>query len=486
MKKCFSLLMCIVLLCALLPVTASASVSEVMVVCNCESWVSLRKTPATNASRIIKVYRGELVSNCSQSTDGFIYCEVGGKSGYIDGKYLGTTPLTAADGILRNQMVYKCDEWVSLRAEPDTSSARLSKVPLHAVVTSCRTEGNANFIHCSYNGITGWISRQYLMNADYDMLSDLNRDYEPVAFNMQVVNCKEWVSLRDMPTTQAKRLAKVPLGAVVDDCEQVTGEFIRCNFEGKTGYIHVDYLSAVEHETDDSWDDEGDEDSDWYTKANTGFNELSAFPSPEELLSVGFPSLDESVRGYRVIARKAELFEADIEQLMAVCYDASGRAIWSVMAENDGLTELSGVEAFLGGTAEKPLLIIFTTDQGLRAYQVGPWQDVEWTLDNHSQLMVGGSICVAVDPDGTAYMCGYYGQAPVAVSADGKVLWHAENKNESIIWPYRITTDEEGIHVNYDSYFNATNMQYMLTFDRNGQLLSTTLVEEDEPEYEED
>ena len=38
--------------------------------------------------------------------------------------------------------------------------------------------------------------------------------------NMEVVNCNEWVSLRESPSTSAKRLVKVSLGAIVSNCEQ--------------------------------------------------------------------------------------------------------------------------------------------------------------------------------------------------------------------------------------------------------------------------
>ena len=38
--------------------------------------------------------------------------------------------------------------------------------------------------------------------------------------NMEVVNCNEWVSLRERPSTAAKRLVKVSLGAVVSNCRQ--------------------------------------------------------------------------------------------------------------------------------------------------------------------------------------------------------------------------------------------------------------------------
>ncbi|MBQ7519316.1 MAG: hypothetical protein IJU12_03285 [Clostridia bacterium] len=45
---------------------------------------------------------------------------------------------------------------------------------------------------------------------------------------MRVVNCQEWVSLREAPETQSKRLAKVYLGELVTDCVASINGFILC------------------------------------------------------------------------------------------------------------------------------------------------------------------------------------------------------------------------------------------------------------------
>lgn len=61
---------------------------------------------------------------------------------------------------------------------------------------------------------------------------------------MMVDHCEEWVSLREGPGTKYKRLAKVPLFALVTDAEwkKGYGEFTRCEYNGKTGYILTKYL----------------------------------------------------------------------------------------------------------------------------------------------------------------------------------------------------------------------------------------------------
>lgn len=60
---------------------------------------------------------------------------------------------------------------------------------------------------------------------------------------MKVVNCNEWVSLRFGPSANSGRLAKVPLGAVVEEAIHIDGnDFIYCCYNGQYGYILRDYL----------------------------------------------------------------------------------------------------------------------------------------------------------------------------------------------------------------------------------------------------
>lgn len=60
--------------------------------------------------------------------------------------------------------------------------------------------------------------------------------------NMEVVNCNEWVSPRERPSTAAKRLVKVSLGAVVSNCQQFDSEWIYAEYDGYGGYILAEYL----------------------------------------------------------------------------------------------------------------------------------------------------------------------------------------------------------------------------------------------------
>ena len=65
--------------------------------------------------------------------------------------------------------------------------------------------------------------------------------------NMEVVNCNEWVSLRESPSTSSKRLVKVSLGAIVSNCEQLNEEWIYAEYDGYSGYILAMYLEPSDN-----------------------------------------------------------------------------------------------------------------------------------------------------------------------------------------------------------------------------------------------
>lgn len=204
MKKVFSCFLCMILLCTLLPALAD-SVSDVMQVTNCESWVSLRESPQTSAKRIKKVHLGELVTFCQADANGFVRCVYDGQTGYILQKYLKKTSYTLYDEVLPNQVVTNCEDYVSQREQPDTSSNRVQKIPQGAVVTACIRYTDA-FTICTYKGKTGFVSTKYLRKADYSWEDLPNKTYPSLPSAMRVINVNEWVSLREHPTSYSIRL----------------------------------------------------------------------------------------------------------------------------------------------------------------------------------------------------------------------------------------------------------------------------------------
>lgn len=63
---------------------------------------------------------------------------------------------------------------------------------------------------------------------------------------MEVVNCKEFVTLRAEPDTKAEALDRVPLGAVVRTLGEYDERFQRVLYGGQSGYVLSEYLAPAQ------------------------------------------------------------------------------------------------------------------------------------------------------------------------------------------------------------------------------------------------
>ena len=455
MKKLCCLFLCAFLILSFVP-SRAAGVTPVMRVVKCSEWVSLRATPSTKSDRLAKVYLGELVTECSASTDGFIYCNYNGKYGYILYEYLTMTDFPAYAGVLPNQMVVNCTDWVSLRSGPYESASRLRTVPLGAIVVACVQE-DPKYVSCEYQGVRGYILASYLKKANYtaskmdtNVVTKADGKYPAITGPMTVVNCTDWVSLREKASANSARLARVPLGDKVDNCVQVDDRFVYCSYKNLWGYIDIQYLQGE----------------------NTGgnpFDRLSGSPTRAEFDAAGDSILEFSVNGMTVEVRHA--MAGDAEYMCAMFFDAYGVNLGRLDAVNQGSTELTALQAFKGGTESDPRLI-WLTREALSSYGVDKTHggmSLRWTLDMRSTWWsVGSSARFAADKDGTLYLCGYK-TAPVCISHNGIPMWRAENDDPNIYWPISIKITSYGIDVTYDGGGRGAGGEpTVLSFDRNG------------------
>ena len=67
---------------------------------------------------------------------------------------------------------------------------------------------------------------------------------------MQVVNCNEYVSLRDMPSFSAAVLTTIPLGEKVEFISDSGNGFYKVIYDHITGFVAAEYLSVIAEEID--------------------------------------------------------------------------------------------------------------------------------------------------------------------------------------------------------------------------------------------
>ncbi len=458
MKKIVVFLLAALLLAVWTPSLADG-VSEVMCVTNCEEWVSLREGPDTSSKRLSQVRLGELVIHCSAAENDFIRCEFGGKTGYIRSQYLKKTSFSSDESFPGNQMVVNCTEWVSLWDLPGEGAKRLAKVPLGSIVTSCIRE--EEYVSCVYKGQRGYISSQYLKKANYtvatrddSVVSAARGKYPDITDPMYVVNCNEWVSLWEKASSSSARLAKVPLGAQVDGCVQVSDAFIYCRFNGLWGYIRTEYLSVSE--VDDP-------------EIGLTFDDLPYLPDFETFCTAGYLVLSETYQGYTIAVSRCY---NDREEIMAVCYDLQWKPLWQLRGVSMGeLSDVVQTDAVIGGTTEKPLLIWYIKGLGFTAYKAGPTLSVAWILPESEALDIRNTLCMGVHWDGTLY--GAFDDVLFAVSADGELMWKTVCEKPELTFPFLIETGEGDVTVYYDNQPEYIEAAGFARFNTAGMLLET-------------
>lgn len=131
--------------------------------------------------------------------------------------------------------VVNCEEYVSLRARPDTGAEALARIPLGAAVTGYGDAGNG-FSEVAYQGLTGYVLSSYLGSS-----APAAAEAKSAAETMYVVNCREYVTLRADPSTSAAAMTQIPLGASVL-AYGGEGDFMRVEYEGLRGYVLSEYL----------------------------------------------------------------------------------------------------------------------------------------------------------------------------------------------------------------------------------------------------
>ena len=147
--------------------------------------------------------------------------------------------------------IVNCEEYVSLRAQPDTSAEALARIPLGTAVTCYGDVGN-DFSEVAYQGMTGYVLTRYLGSNAPVAAAEAESEGE----TMYVVNCQEYVTLRSGPSTSTDAMAHIPLGTAVMTYGS-DGDFI------DAGYARLDTASIEVSASSEQVDQYG-----YYSAAN--------------------------------------------------------------------------------------------------------------------------------------------------------------------------------------------------------------------------
>jgi len=269
----------------------------------------------------------------------------------------------------------------------------------------------------------------------------------------QVINCNEWVSLREGPGSSYKRLKKVPLGAIVTDYNKVVDGFRYVWFEDMSGYIGEDYLQVYTKEFNP---DENYVDGSFVYPAFQYEKEMKY----EEILSFGNDPQKLNYGEYTLLYSKAY---TDAGEIMKVGCFQNKKPVWGYVTGIPYSAELDAAAVIpVGSAQDMRYVLLFNSEIGMKAVDFFDGSIV-WEIRS-DELDVGGSPCYAVDEEGTLYISGYYDAGPTAVSLDGEVLWRAGVSDSDVYWPYKIQVKEKNILVTYAS--EQEKGTYVVTFDK--------------------
>ena len=133
---------------------------------------------------------------------------------------------------------------------------------------------------------------------------------------LHVVGCEEFITLREEPSTGAKAIVQIPLGALVTCYEYTENGFARVYYGGCFGFVQAKYLSEVNPETGGEWRipmyvANCNEFISLREDASTSSNCMQRMPlgaqvqcylrtvdGPQPMENVGYPGSEGMLRGY--------------------------------------------------------------------------------------------------------------------------------------------------------------------------------------------
>ena len=268
---------------------------------------------------------------------------------------------------------------------------------------------------------------------------------------MRVVKCKEWVSLRVEPYKWTKALAKVPLGAIVYNCSNIKQKksFVYAEYEGLQGYILRQYLEPAPE----------------FEPAVT--SAITRKMTMEELIGNADVVLDWHDFNISVVAAHEFVKKDKVtrEVLRLGCF-IDGDPLWGHIETMDTYTGQTLLKAFIGGTEDDPMVMLYDGGYGLTMYDLLSGSE-RWTITK-GNCDLGDAAAVAVDDEGTMYIAGSEGPDPVAVTQDGKIMWKSDTEDAEVGHAREIKLKKASIEVTYEDPVMGSQI---VSFDYMGDLI---------------
>lgn len=128
-----------------------------------------------------------------------------------------------------------CNEFISLRSEPSTSSSVITRILANEEFSLLGWDDN--FALVDYNGLRGYVLASYIRPA-------ASRQ-EQITPSRWYANCNEFISLRSEPSTSASVITRIPVNEEFLLLDWVN-DFALVDYNGLQGYVLSSYIQPVE------------------------------------------------------------------------------------------------------------------------------------------------------------------------------------------------------------------------------------------------
>ncbi len=382
------------------------------------------------------------------------------------------TAVALAEGEALNLRVIKCSERVNIREYPTTNATIVSKAPLGAIVVGQQCSRNPEWYAVVYNGIAGYIRGDFLEVVDAAAAPAVEVPAEAAPVEPAPDAASEDVDEADpaeAPVPEGE--PELPEGDVPMVVDEPIVQDVPVEEPAPVEEAPVEEAPVEEAPVEEAPVEEAPVEE---APVEEPAPEPVVLPAVENAPIAGITDasgyendaviLDVDAGGAHIIARR--IFQEAREYLAVVALDGEGNAIWKQETATSGITELNLTDAFIGGIAARPLVMIYNAELGLGAIDVATG-NLRWLLSKDDVSLGAGVVHAVVPGSGIVYIGGYYGPDPVAIDANGRVLWQSDAGSDTINWLQGIELTADGLKCAYGDTDGAGTPGTVL-YDYNG------------------
>ena len=201
--------------------------------------LNLRDKASTSGRILTTIPKGKTVTILSEKDEnGWYKVSYGGKTGYVSGSYLTTSPSGSTTITTKTGTA---TENLNLRNQASLSGKILTTIPKGKTVTILSEKDENGWYKVSYDGKTGYAISNYIKEDDSNSEATESAPSKPTVSKTGTTT--ENLNLRNQASLSGKVLMTIPKGKTVTILsEKDENGWYKVSYDGKTGYAISNYI----------------------------------------------------------------------------------------------------------------------------------------------------------------------------------------------------------------------------------------------------